>query len=90
MSSYTTINIDHITQLKKLVGDDHLTNDNDVLRNMDTMKQNHLTTLEVLIKPSSVEEVSQVMSYASKHKIPVTRLVQEPGLVEVHYLYMGV
>ena len=66
---------------KKIVGDDHLTNDNDVLKEYGHDETESLNyPPEVLIKPSSVEEVSQVMSYASKHKIPVTPIGARTGL----------
>ena len=58
-----------------------LTNDNDVLKEYGHDETESLNyPPEVLIKPSSVEEVSQVMSYASKHKIPVTPIGARTGL----------
>ena len=81
MSSYTTINIDHISQLKKIVGENQLTNNKEVLEEYGHDETESLSyPPEVLIKPSSVEEVSKVMSYASKHRIPVTPIGARTGL----------
>ena len=81
MSAYTTINTDHITQLKKIVGENQLTNNKEVLEEYGHDETESLIyPPEVLIKPSSVEEVSKVMSYASKHRIPVTPIGARTGL----------
>jgi len=81
MSLYTTINIDHISQLKKIVGENQLTNNKEVLEEYGHDETESLIyPPEVLIKPSTVEEVSKVMSYASKHQIPVTPIGARTGL----------
>ena len=81
MSSYSTINVDHIIQLKKIVGDDQLTNNKEVLKEYGHDETESLNyPPEVLIKPSSTEEVSKVMSFANKHQIPVTPIGARTGL----------
>ncbi len=81
MMTYTRINNDHLAQLKKIVGEENISNQKDILMEYGHDETESLSyPPEVLIKPTNVESISKIMSYANKHQIPVTPIGARTGL----------
>ena len=81
MTNYTKIDSIHFNQLKKLVGNDIVSKDKDVLINYGHDETESLNfPPEILIKPSSVDGVSKIMKYAFENNIPVTPIGARTGL----------
>ena len=81
MTNYTKIDSIHFNQLKKLVGNDVVSKDKDLLINYGHDETESLNfPPEILIKPSSVDVVSKIMKYAFDNNIPVTPIGARTGL----------
>lgn len=81
MDTFTQLTDEHISELKKLVGE------TSVLSDMDSrLKYGHDETEdlvhppEAVVIPSNVEEVSAVLKYANSNRIPVTAVGAQTGL----------
>ncbi len=81
MTNYTKIDSIHFNQLKKLVGNDVVSKDKDLLINYGHDETESLNfPPEILIKPSSVDVVSKIMKFAFENNIPVTPIGARTGL----------
>ncbi len=64
---------EHIIQLKNIVGESYVFIDDESLQNYSHDETEHLKYLpEVVIKPRTAEEISELMKLCNEHLIPVT------------------
>ncbi len=64
---------EHITQFKKIVGDQYLFMDTENLHHYGHDETEHLVYMpDVILKPKTVQEIASILQYCNEHKIPVT------------------
>ena len=69
----TSAAAEHLSQFKKIVGDQYVFVDEEVLSNYASDETEDLHFLpDVVIKPGSTEEISQILKVCNQYKIPVT------------------
>lgn len=67
------LTLTHIEQFKKIVGDDHVIVDKEILTGYGRDETENLLFLpEVLIKPRTADEISKILKICNEHLIPVT------------------
>ena len=78
---YKKINIDDLTILKKIVGKEYLLTDEEKLLEYSHDETEDLSfPPEIVVKPRSVDEISKILNYCNKQKIPVTPCGARTGL----------
>ena len=78
---YNKINIDDLTILKKIVGKEYLFTDEEKLLEYSCDETEDLSfPPEVVVKPRSADEISEILNYCNKQKISVTPCGARTGL----------
>ena len=78
---YKKIDIDDLTFLKKIVGDDFVLTDEDKLLEYSHDETEDLSfPPEVVVRPSNTQEISSITKYCNKKKIPITPCGARTGL----------
>ncbi|MDF2453545.1 MAG: FAD/FMN-dependent dehydrogenase [Bacteroidota bacterium] len=79
--SYAKINQDHLNFLKQIIGSEDVLVDNDNLEKYGRDETEDLVYKpEVVVKPKTVNQISEIMKLANQHKIPVTARGSGTGL----------
>lgn len=80
-SLYNKINSEHIELLKKIIGNNDVFTDNE---NLEKYGQDETEDLifkpDVVLKPRTVEQISEIVKFANTYKIPVTARGSGTGL----------
>lgn len=78
---YKKINIDDVSVLKEIVGDDYIFTDQEKLVEYSHDETEDLSfPPEVVVKPRTVEQISDILSYCNKQKIAITPCGGRTGL----------
>ena len=78
---YKKINIDDISFLKKVIGADFVFTDEEKLVEYSHDETEDLSfPPEVVVKPNSADEISEILNYCNKQKISVTPCGARTGL----------
>ncbi len=78
---YTKITETHLRYFSSIVGEEHCSTEKEMLQDYSHDETEDLRYLpEVVILPKSAEEISQLLSYCSSHRIPITPIGARTGL----------
>ncbi|MGA2667675.1 MAG: FAD-linked oxidase C-terminal domain-containing protein [Ignavibacteria bacterium] len=73
MDKYNKINVDILNKLKNLAGEENVFTDNDTIKIYSEDETEDLSfNPEVVVKPSSASQISEILKLANNYNIPVT------------------